>query len=290
MIKKPRLPHWLADALYISSGAFITGFALRSFLIPAGFLDGGVTGMSLLLHESFHWPIALVIVLANIPFITMGWIQMNRQFAVRTILGVLLLGLCLAFFPYHELKYDHLLVSTFGGVFLGLGIGLGMRGGCALDGIEVLAVYTLRRTSFTIAEIILAFNVIIFGVAATLLNLEIALNAILTYFIASRTINYVIEGLEEFTGVTIISAESERIKIKLAKELGRGITIYKGERGFLKETFDESHDTDIIFTVITRLEVQNLRQVVHNIDSRAFVFTHTIKEAAGGVLSRKPRH
>lgn len=289
-MKKTRIPHWLADALYISLGALTTGFALRSFLIPAGFLDGGVTGMSLLMHETWHWPIALVIVLANIPFIIMGWIQMNIQFAIKTTIGVLLLGLCLAFFPYQEFHYGELLASTFGGFFLGLGIGLGMRGGCALDGIEVVAVYTLRRTSFTIAEIILAFNVIIFGLAAFSFGFKIALYATLTYYIVTQTINYVIEGLEEFTGVTIISGQSELIKIKLAKELGRGITIYKGERGFLKDTFEESHETDIIFTVITRLEVQNLRHVVHEIDPRAFVFTHSIKEAAGGVLSRKPRH
>lgn len=289
-MKRAKVPHWLIDWLYIPAGALVTGFALRSFLVPAGFLDGGVTGLSLLMHELWHWNIAVVIVLANIPFIIMGWLQMNRAFAVRTTVGVLLLGLCLAFFPYPELHYDKLLVSTFGGFFLGLGIGLGMRGGCALDGIEVVAVYTLRRTSFTIAEIILAFNVVIFGFAAIKLGFEIALYATLTYYIVTQTINYVIEGLEEFTGVTIISGKSDEIKVKLAKELGRGITIYKGERGFLKDTFEESHDTDIIFTVITRLEVQSLRQVVHDIDPRAFMFTHSIKEAAGGVLTRKVRH
>lgn len=289
-MNRARIPHWLIDWLYIPAGALITAFALRSFLVPAGFLDGGVTGLSLLMHELWHWNIAVVIVAANIPFIIMGWIQMNKTFAVRTTVGVLLLGLCLAFFPYPELKYDKLLVSTFGGFFLGLGIGLGMRGGCALDGIEIVAVYTLRRTSFTIAEIILAFNVVIFGFAALKLGFETALYATLTYYIVTQTINYVIEGLEEFTGVTIISAQSELIKIRLAKELGRGITIYKGERGFLKDSFEQSHDTDIIFTVITRLEVQSLRQVVHDIDPRAFMFTHSIKEAAGGVLTRKPRH
>ncbi len=288
---KLHLPFWLQDTIYIILGALLTGFALNSFLVPAGFLDGGVTGISLLLHEVYHWNIGIVIMLANVPFIVMGALQMNKTFALKTTAGVALLGLCLAFFPYPVFHYDKLLVSTFGGFFLGLGIGLGMRGGCALDGIEVLAVYTLRRTSFTISEIILGINVVIFAIAAIQLGFEIALYATLTYYTVTKTINYVIEGLEEFTGVTIISAgQSEAIKIKLAKELGRGITIYKGERGFLKGSFEQSHETDIIFTVITRLEVRSLKSVVHSIDPKAFVFTHTIKEAAGGVLKRHVQH
>src|SRR6187402_230438 len=172
---KLHLPYWLQDGLYIVLGALITGFALQSFLVPAGFLDGGVTGMSLLLHEVYHWNIGVVIMLANVPFIIMGAIQLNKTFAIKTAFGVIILGLFLALFPYPVFHYDKLLVSTFGGFFLGLGIGLGMRGGCALDGIEVLAVYTLRRTSFTISEIILAFNVVIFGLAALKFGFEIAL-------------------------------------------------------------------------------------------------------------------
>ena len=287
---KIHLPYWLQDMLYIFFGALFAGFALKSFLVPNDFFDGGVTGISLLLHELYGWNIAIVIVLANVPLIIMGAFMMNRTFAVKSIIGISVLGLLLAFFPYPALHYDKLLVSTFGGFFLGIGVGLGMRGGCALDGIEVLALYTLKRSSFTIAEIILGLNVIIFAIAALKFGFEVALYATLTYYTVTRTINYVVEGLEEFTGVTIISGHSEAIKLKLAKELGRGITIYKGERGFLKDSFEKSHDTDIIFTVITRLEVRHLRGVVHEIDPRAFVFTHTIKEAAGGVLKRHVSH
>ena len=276
-------------ALYIVLGAFITAFALRSFLIAIQFLDGGVTGISLLLHEIYHWSIALVIVLANVPFI-MGAMQLNKRFAIRTTAGVILLGLFLAFFPFPESHYEKILVFVFGGVFLGLGVGLGMRGCCALDGIEVVAVYTLRHTSFTISEIILAFNIVIFAIAALRFGFETGLYATLTYYIVTRIINYVVEGLEEFTGVTITSRQSEAIKEKLARDLGRGITIYKGQRGFLPGSFETSRDTDIIFTVITRLEVRSLRGVVHSIDPRAFVFTHTIREAAGGVLKRNVEH
>lgn len=159
-----------------------------------------------------------------------------------------------------------------------------------MDGIEVLALYTLKHSSFTISEIILGINAVLFLLAAFFVSFDVALYAILTYYIATRTINYVIEGLEEFTGVTIISGHSEEIKRRLVQELGRGITIYKGERGFMKDSFEVSSDVDIVFTVITRLEVRRMRNLIHHIDPKAFVFTNTIKEAAGGVLKRNMQH
>jgi uncharacterized membrane-anchored protein YitT (DUF2179 family) len=284
------LPHWLIDIAYTVIGILFCGFALKGFLIPNAFFDGGVTGISLLLHELYHFPIALVIVLVNLPFIVMGAFQVSRNFAMRTLIAVIGLGLCLAFVEYPQITSDKLLVSIFGGVFMGIGVGLAIRGGCALDGIEVLALYTGKRISFTISEIILGINIIIFLIAAVELGLPTALYSILTYYTASKTISFVIEGLEEYTGVTIISAQSETIKERLVMELGRGITVYKGERGFLKESFDISQPVDIIFTVVTRLEVRRLRNLIHDIDGKAFVFTSTIKEAAGGVLKRRARH
>ena len=165
-----------------------------------------------------------------------------------------------------------------------------MRGGCALDGIEVLALFTGKRISFTISEIILGINTIIFLVAAIKLGLPVALYSILTYYTASRTINFVIEGIEEYTGVTIISGHSEKIKEQLVLVLGRGITVYKGERGFLKENFEMSQPVDIVFTVVTRMELSRLKNMVEDIDPKAFIFTSIIKEAAGGVLKRRARH
>jgi uncharacterized membrane-anchored protein YitT (DUF2179 family) len=182
------------------------------------------------------------------------------------------------------------LVSLFGGAFLGIGIGLVMRTGAALDGIEVLALYTLKRTSFKISEIILGLNICIFTIAAFYFGIETALYSILTYFAASRTIDYVVEGIQSYTGVTIISAKSDEIKYKLVNKLGRGITIYKGERGFLPGSFEVSEDCDIIFTVITRLELRKLSNVVAEVDPRAFVFANTIREASGGVLKRIHHH
>lgn len=280
----------IADLLYIIAGIAFCVFALKGFLVPNQFLDGGVTGLSLLLHELFHWNLELVLILANIPFIIMGAYQVNRKFAWRTLFCILGLAAAFHFVPIQMVTQDKLLVAIFGGFFLGLGIGLAMRAGCAIDGIEVLALYTLKKVGLTISEIILGINCIIFLIAALKLGFPIALYAMLTYYIATRTIDYVIEGLEEYTGVTIISAHSELIKEKLVLEMGRGITIYKGERGFMKESFEVSQDCDIVFTVITRLEVRRLRNVVHQLDPKAFIFTNTIKEAAGGVLKRHAGH
>ncbi|MCC8407586.1 YitT family protein [Mucilaginibacter sp. UR6-1] len=284
------LPRWLIDTTYTVLGILFCGFALKSFMIPNKFFDGGVTGIALLIHELYHLNIAYVIVLANIPFVIMGAYQVNNRFALKTLAAIIGLGLCLLFLPYPQITSDKLLVSIFGGVFMGIGVGLAIRGGCALDGIEVLALYTGKRISFTISEIILGINIVIFLIAAIEVTLPTALYSILTYYAASRTISFVIEGLEEYTGVTIISSESEEVKKRLVMELGRGITVYKGERGFLKESFDVSHPVDIVYTVVTRLEVRRLRNLVHDIDPKAFVFTSTIKEAAGGVLKRRARH
>jgi uncharacterized membrane-anchored protein YitT (DUF2179 family) len=290
-MKSSNIAHWLTDTAYTLAGILFCGFALKSFLIPNAFFDGGVTGMSLLLHELYHFNIAVVIVLANIPFIIMGAYQVNKTFAAKTLAAIIVLGLCLQFMPYPtDITSDKLLVSIFGGVFMGIGVGLAIRGGCALDGIEVLALYTGKRISFTISEIILGINIIIFLIAAIELTLPTALYSIMTYYTASKTISFVIEGLEEYTGVTIISAQSQLVKERLVMELGRGITVYKGERGFLKESFDISQPVDIVFTVITRLEVRRLRNLVHEIDPKAFIFTSTIKEAAGGVLKKRARH
>ena len=282
--------NWMGDALLIVIGVIMAAFALKGFLVPNGFFDGGITGISLLIHEIYHFNLAYIIILANLPFIIMCVYAINFKYALKTFFCILLLGICLLYLPYPTVTSDKLLVSIFGGFFLGAGIGLTMRAGCAIDGIEVLALYTWRRTSFTISEIILGLNILIFSIAAFRFGIEIALYSMLTYFTATKTIDYVVEGLEAYIGVTIISGKSEIIKDRLVNEMGRGITIYKGERGFLPGKFDLHDDCDIIFTVITRLEIRKLKNLVHEIDSLSFVFASTIKEASGGIIKRRHIH
>jgi uncharacterized membrane-anchored protein YitT (DUF2179 family) len=285
-----KFKHTIQDVLYCAVGIGFSGFALKSFLVPNHFLDGGITGISLLVHEFTHFNLAVIIILTNIPLIVLGAYQIGVKFAIKTLCCVIGLGVVLTFVQYPLVTHDKLLISIFGGFFMGLGIGLVMRAGCALDGIEVVAIYTWKRSSFTVSEIILGMNVIIFLIAAIHLGLETGLYSMLTYFTASKTMAYVVEGFEEYTGVTIISGYSEEIKRKLVMEMNKALTIYKGERGFMKGSFDISHYCDIIYTVITRLEVRNLKNLVESVDPKAFVFTQSIKEATGGILKQHHKH
>jgi len=291
-LKKNRHPMYLLfqDIFLIIIGILIAGFALKGFLVPNHFFDGGVTGISLLLHELYDFNLAYVILIANLPFIIISYFTIGKKFAFKTLGCIALLSICLLFFPYPVITSDKLLISIFGGFFIGLGIGLIMRAGCALDGVEVLALYTFKKTSFTVTEIILAINIAIFSVAAIKLGLNTAMYSILTYFAATKTIDFVVEGIEAYTGITIISGKSELIKYRLVNELNRGITVYKGERGFLPGQFETHTDCDIIFTVVTRLELRKLKNVVHEIDPKAFVFASPVKEASGGILRRRQVH
>lgn len=243
-----------------------------------------------MLHEIYHYNLAIVIILLNLPLVIISFFTVGKTFAIRTLVAVVLLGISLWLLPTIQLTSDKLLISIFGGAFLGLGVGLVMRSGAALDGIEVLAIYTLRKTSFTMSEIILGLNIMIFATAAIYLSVETALYSVLTYFCATRTIDYIIEGIQAFTGVTIISGQNEEIKHQLVHKFGRGITIYKGERGYLPDNFDQKMDCDIIFTVISRMEMRKLLNVVQNLDPNAFIIANTIREASGGILSRKSHH
>ncbi len=280
----------LQDFVLILFGVTIAGIALKLFLVPNHFFDGGITGISLLVHEIYGFNLGLVILVLNLPLIAISYFSIGKRFAFRTLISVILLGVCLLLIPNYATTADKLLISVFGGAFLGIGIGLIMRTGAALDGIEVLAVYTLKRTSFTITEIILAINIVIFTIAGFRFGLNTALYSILTYFTATRCIDYVVEGLQAYTGVTIVSGKSEAIKYQLVNKLGRGITVYKGERGFLPGRFEVSSECDIIFTVITRLELRKLKNLVYDVDPKAFVFANTIKEASGGIIKRRHSH
>ncbi|KAA5535488.1 YitT family protein [Paenimyroides baculatum] len=278
------------DYAFMLLGILCISFALKSLLIPNHFFDGGVTGIALLLYKKYNINIALIFVALNIPFLLLGGKLIGKSFAIKSIISVIILGLCLLFIPFPEVSHDKLIVSVFGGFFIGLGVGFGMKSGIALDGIEVLAVYTGKKVGFSMSEIILGINILIFLIAGIFFGLEAAFYSMLTYFVASKTIDYVVEGFEEFTGVTIISSKSDEVKAFLVLQMGKGITVYKGERGFMKDSFEVSTETDIVYTVVTRLEVRKLKNAIHEIDEKAFIFSSSIKETAGGILKKKHAH
>jgi uncharacterized membrane-anchored protein YitT (DUF2179 family) len=274
------------NSLLIALGVLSAGFGLKGFLLPNGFIDGGAVGISLLITEVTGFPLSILLVLVNAPFIYVGYRTVGKEFALKTALGIIALSLMVAFFPYPQITEDKLLVAVFGGFFLGAGIGLAVRGGGVIDGTEVLAINLSKPLGLSIGDIILVINIIIFSVAAYLLSLEIALYSILTYLAASKTIDFLIDGIEEYTGVTIISNESEEIRTMITEELGRGVTIYKGERGFGKRGH-QNRELDIIYTVITRLEISKLNAEIEKIDAEAFVVMHSIRDTRGGMIKKR---
>jgi len=286
---KIKLRREIFNAILIILGVISAAFGLKSFLLPNDFIDGGITGISLLVSAVTGWPLPWLIVILNIPFIVLGFTQIGKNFVIKTTLGILALALCLATIDFPILTADKLLVSVFGGFFLGAGIGLTMRGGGVIDGTEVMAIFFSKRTGLTIGDIILIVNIVIFSFAAKLLSFETALYSILAYLSASKTVDFIIEGIEEYTGVTIISAKNEEIRVMITQNLGRGVTVYKGSRGYGK-TGDRSADIDILYSVITRLEVARLSTEIARIDPAAFVIMNSIKDTKGGMIKKRIHH
>src|SRR5262245_34037275 len=226
--------HHIQDLVLITMGIFSAAFGFKGFLLTNRFIDGGATGISLLISVLTSIPLWVLIICINIPFIILAFNSISKGFAVKTILAISGLALVLATVSFPDVTKDNLLVAVFGGFFLGAGIGLSVRGGAVIDGTEVLAIFLSRKFGTTIGDIIIIINVIIFGAAAYFLSVEIALYSIITYLAASKTLDFVIEGIEEYMGVTIISSRSEQIKKMIIERLGRGITVYNGN-GFGKK-------------------------------------------------------
>lgn len=272
---------------FIGLGIISASFGLKGFLLPNSFIDGGVTGISLIISELTNIPLSYLLVALNIPFIILALSTINRQFAFRSLIAIVLLALTVHFVPFPTITNDKLLIAVFGGFFLGLGIGLAIRGGSVIDGTEILAVFAGRKTSMTIADVILVLNVCIFMVAAYVFSIEIALYAILTYLAASKTVDFIVSGIEEYIGVTIISEYSEEIRLAIIENLGRGCTLYYGKKGFAKRG-EKLKKTDIVYTLVTRLELSKLKSEVDKIDKDAFVVMHSIKDVKGGMIKKKP--
>ena len=217
----------------------------------------------------------------------MGYSQIGKQFAIKSILAIIGLALIVHFIPYPLVTSDKLLIAVFGGFFLGAGIGMAIRGGAVIDGTEVLAIYLSKKTGLTIGDVILVFNILIFSFGAYILSIEVALYAMLTYMAAAKTVDFVIEGVEEYTGITIISSESESIRLMITENLGRGVTIYAGKGGFGKNG-NKLNEIDIIYTVVTRLEIAKLKTEIDKIDAAAFIIMNSIKDTKGGMIKKRP--
>ncbi len=294
MVKKSRndTVNWenvwnLKNLAQILVGIGMAVFAMKGFMIPNKFMDGGITGISILLHEITHINISIFVLVFNLPFIYLGYKKIGKTFAVQTTLAILLLALGLIFIDIKPVTTVPLLIAIFGGILIGTGVALVIRSGGVIDGAEVIAVFTRRRTGFSNSEIIMLFNTFIFAGAAFHFGLETAMYSLITYFAATRATDYVVDGIEQYTAINIISAQHEKVKDFLVNELGKGITIYKGERGFLPGSFEIKIDCEIIVAIVTRLEISQIQESVILIDPKAFIYTQSINEATGGILKAK---
>ncbi|MBM3920512.1 MAG: YitT family protein [Sphingomonadales bacterium] len=284
--RKTSIKHHAMDAAFILAGIFSAAFGFKGFLLPNEFTDGGATGISLLSSAVTGIPLYILIIIINAPFIAMGWKTLGKTFAQKTILAILGLAVVLALVQFPTVTNDKLLTAIFGGFFLGMGIGLAVRGGSVIDGTEVLAIYLGRKIGATIGDIVLIINIIIFSCAAWLLGLDIAMYSMITYLSASKTLDFVVEGIEEYVGVTIVSTHCESMQRMISEKLGRGVTVYSGKKGYGKR--GENTEIDIIYTVITRLEINKIKRAIDLIDADAFVVMNSVKETKGGIIKQRP--
>ena len=259
-------------------------------VLSSHFIDGGVTGVSMLLATVLGLPLSILILLINIPFIALGYRQIGLQFAIKSALAIAGLSLCLAFVKYPDVTPDKLLTAVFGGFFIGAGIGLAIRGGAVLDGTEIAALLVSKKSHLLkVGDVILILNIFIFLAAAFFLGVEPALYSILTYVAASKTIDFIIHGIEEYTAITIISTKSEDIKEAIIGGLHRGVTVYKGSGGMGSKGVSDLEQS-ILYCVVTRLEIGNVKDVVKEIDPTAFVTTHSLSDVEGGLIKRAGLH
>ncbi len=267
--------------LLIVAGILSAGMGLHGFLESSQFIDGGATGVSMLIAKTARLPLSWLIVAINLPFIALGYKQIGRAFAIRSALAILGLAICLATVHYRDITPDKLLTAVFGGFFIGAGMGLTMRGGAVLDGTDIAALLISKRSHvFRVGDVILGLNIVIFLAAAYFLGTESSLYSILTYVAASKTLDFLLHGLEQYNAITIVSELSDAIRKAITGTLGRGVTVYKGRGGMT------GADVDILVCVVTRLEIGKIMDIVQEIDASAFVTIQPLSMAHGGVVKR----
>ena len=279
------LRNTIKDIFLITIGICSASFGLKAFLLTNHFIDGGATGISLLLSALTGIPLYLLVICVNIPFVILAYNVIGKQFAYKTGLAITGLSIVLATISFPTITNDNTLVAVFGGFFLGAGIGFAIRGGAVIDGTEVLAISLSKKLSTTIGDIIIIINVMIFAAAAYFLSLETAMYSFITYLTASKTLDFIVEGIEEYIGVTIISSQSEQVRQMIIHTMGRGVTVYSGKRGYGKR--GETNEVDIIYTVITRLELNKLNKEIEKIEPDAFVVMNSVKDTKGGMIKKR---
>lgn len=275
----------LKRALFIFIGAVLMGVGLEIFLVPNQVIDGGIVGISIILSHLLGMKLGLFIFILNIPFFFIGYKQIGKTFALSTLFGIAILSITTALLhPVPAFTEDVLLATVFGGIILGVGVGIVIRYGGSLDGTEILAILANKKLPFSVGEIIMFFNIFILGSAGFVFGWNRAMYSLIAYFVAFKTIDVVIEGLDESKSAWIISEQYQEIGDAIIARLGRGVTYLNGEGAYTGD------DKKVIFCVITRLEEAKLKSIVEDLDESAFLAVANIAEVRGGRFKKKDIH
>ncbi|MCP4053418.1 MAG: YitT family protein [Mesoflavibacter sp.] len=276
--------NFFSEYFQILLGIVLASIGLKAFLLPNGFMDGGVTGIALLINKLININISILLIVFSIPFLIIGYFTVSKRIILKSIISIIGLALFIHFENFEIITEDKFLISIFGGLFLGAGIGIAIRNGAVLDGSEILGIFINDRFGISIGKVILVFNIILFSITAFVISKEIAMYSILTYIVTAKVTDLVIEGFEDFIGITIVSTHYEKIKVAIINELGAGMTIYKGQKGFGSK--GKTEDFDIIHTIINRIDIKKMYRIVTSIDKEAFIVEFDVNNVKGGVLRR----
>jgi uncharacterized membrane-anchored protein YitT (DUF2179 family) len=271
----------ISEVFYIAVGVLLASVGLKMFLLPNGFLDGGVTGIAILLSELFDWDVSYVLIIVSVPFLLLAWKSLSKSIFFKSTVSIIALAVVIHFENFTAITDDKLLIAIFGGLFLGAGIGLAIKNGSVLDGSEILGIFIHDRFGISIGKVVLVFNAILFAITALLISIEIAMYSILTFIITAKIIDLMIEGFEDYVGLMIVSEKSSEINRELIKVLGIGTTIYKGSGGF--GIGGTQSDKEIIHTVINRIEIKRTYTIIDRIDESAFIIEFDVNNIQGGI-------
>ncbi len=283
-LKMNKVKQYISESIQISIGIFLASLGLKAFLLPNGFLDGGVTGIAILISQFFDLNISVVLLLVSIPFLLIAWSTLSKQIVIKSFLAISALAVFIHFENFTSVTDDKLLIAIFGGIFLGSGIGIAIKNGAVLDGSEILGIFINNRFGISIGKVILLFNIVLFSITAVLISVEVSMYSILTFLITAKVIDLMIEGFEDYVGLMIVSEKSDEIEAGLIKEIRVGITIYKGATGYGQRGLQEQKR--IIHTVINRIDINRTYRLVEQADEKAFIIEFDVNNVKGGILKK----
>lgn len=274
----------LSEFFQIALGILLASIGLKMFLLPNGFLDGGATGIAILISELFDYDISYILIIVSIPFLILAWFSLSKRIFIKSVISIISLAFIIHFENFNSITEDKLLIAIFGGLFLGAGIGLTIRNGAVLDGSEILGIFINNRLGISIGKVILMFNAILFGATALFLSLEVAMYSILTFIVTAKVIDLMIEGFEDYVGLMIVSEKTTTINNELIKSLGTGTTLYQGSGGYGKRGVQTKKD--IIHTVINRIDIRRTYNLIEVIDKNAFIIEFDVNNIKGGIYTK----